>query len=191
MDKQERQSIAKALSDADESTLREIIREAESYLAAQLQAALAADLRAMTLAAVLAAVLAFLAGATATIVAAEKLSLGAHVFSVLALCFGLLNSLFAAVHAARPSAFGYAGNDPEYWIVDVEEKRTLISSLAGQAALYSRDIKENAKVLEENHRCIKTALKWVVITIILGAGTELVILFYNLAGGGFLKAVCG
>src|SRR5262249_54988969 len=61
MDEAERKELAETLAKADLEFLREIIREGEAFLAAQLQAGLASDLRAMTFAAVIAAVLAFIA----------------------------------------------------------------------------------------------------------------------------------
>jgi hypothetical protein len=184
MDNDERKKIAAALADADEATLREIVREAESYLDAQLKSGLEADKRAMTLAAILAAVISFMVGGTASMIAAE-VPIWPQISGVFILVGFLIAALFAAIHAARPTPFGYVGNDPKFWVADVANKKPLKVSLAEQASFYSRDISANADCLDENHRCVRRALTLALMGILFGTGVELILLLAYWAQHGF------
>ena len=145
------------LEGADEPTIREVVREAEFFLEAQLKAGLAADQRAMSLAGTSAAVTAVLIGGTISLLAA-KVAVWPHVLAILPLVICLMNAIRHAFNAAKPVDFYYAGNNPRFWVADVQKKRSLISSLAGQASLYAKGILLNGKVLDENHRCVRSAL---------------------------------
>lgn len=179
METSERKRIAAALSSAKKDTIKEIIREAESYLGCQLTVGLAADGRAMTFAAILAAIVSFLIGGTASLIAAN-ISIWPHIIPVIIIIFSLCIALFCAVHAARPTRFHYSGNDPKSWIPDVKSKQSLSRSLAAQASFYSRDISENAKVLDENHKCLRYALKWSLWGTGLSALIELILIIHHL-----------
>jgi hypothetical protein len=134
MDANERQRIEEALSAADEPTLREIVREAESFLADQLKAGLAADSRAMTFAGILAAITSFLIGGSASVIAA-KLPVWPYIIPVALIIPSLLVALSQAIRAAQPTKFGYSGNDPKEWIVDIEAKKSVTQSLASSSVV--------------------------------------------------------
>ena len=104
MTKEERRELAARLAKADATILNEIIREAESFLAAQLQAGLASDMRAMTLAAVLAAVIAGLVAGVSTLVAAN-ISLLPHIIPTAIFIVFSFVGFISAIHAARPTLF--------------------------------------------------------------------------------------
>jgi|RhiMethySRZTD1v2_1073278.scaffolds.fasta_scaffold02292_13 hypothetical protein len=186
MDDDERRSLATALARAkDPALIRETVRLAESFLTAQLQAGLAADLRAMTLAAVLAAIIGGLLGGIATIVAAAEVKLGLHLISILVFTTCLVVALFNAVYAARPTFFDYAGNNPKFFVEDVEQEKNLNQVLAEQAAYYARSIEANNDCIDENHRCLKRALDWVLVATVLGMGAEVVIILGYVGRSGF------
>src|ERR1700761_3110589 len=100
--------IRTSLAKADDATIREINRQAESFLAAQLQSGLASDLRAVTMAAILAAILSFLVGGTASLLAA-KIEIGWHLLTLAELFVTFGAALAFAVCGARPTRFDYAG----------------------------------------------------------------------------------
>ena len=175
--------IRTALSAADEPTIREINRQGEVFLSAQLQAGLASDLRAMTMAAMLAAVLSFLAGGTASLLAA-KIDLGWHLLTIAGLFLGFGCALLFAIFAAKPTSFGYAGSNPKHWVSDIEKSYTLIRSLAGQAALYADCIRENKDVLDRSHALLSRCLNCIAFTITGAIGTEFVLELSQVAKTG-------
>ena len=183
MTKEEIVEIRTVLEKADEPTIREIVREAESFLAAQLQAGLASDLRAMTLAVILAAILSFLVGGTASLLAA-KIEIGLHVLTVAALLVTLGVALGCAVAAARPTSFDYAGSNPKFWTSDVERNHSLVRSLAGQAAQYADGIAQNSKVLSAGHYWLSMSSTWMVWAIVGAAAIEFVLFLSHVAKTG-------
>jgi hypothetical protein len=181
MNDDDRKRLRDSLVKADEETIREIIREAESFLASQLQAGLAADLRAMTLAVVLAAIIAGLVGGTATVLAAG-ITIWPHVIAIVVLLLASVLAFVAAIWAARPTLFDYAGNNPKYWATDVESGKSLTKAMAGQAALYAESIEDNNNVLAENNRYLAFALNMILWGFLLAAGLEFVIGMMYLGG---------
>jgi hypothetical protein len=189
MNVDERKMLAETLGQAkDDRTLREVVRLAESFLTAQLQAGLAADLRAMTLAAVLAAMIGGLLAATATVIVAADIKLGLHLISIALFVICLVVALFAAIHAARPTLFYYVGNNPKFFAGDIEQDKSLVQTLAEQASFYAEGIDSNNEVLDENHHCIRRALKWVLFAVLFGLGGEVVIIL-SMIGRSGLKAI--
>jgi hypothetical protein len=185
IDDEERKTLAATLAQAkDISILREAIRLAEAFLAAQLQAALAADLRAMTLAAVLAAIIGGLLGGTATIVAAAEIKPGFHLISILIFAVFLVAALVLAVHAARPTFFDYPGNNPKYFMEDIEQDKSLSTILAEQAAYYAQNIERNNYCIDQNHHALRRSLQLVLIAVMLGVGAEIVIILGQIARFG-------
>jgi hypothetical protein len=185
VDDNERKTLAATLAKAkDVAVLRESIRLAEAFLGAQLQAALAADSRAMTLAAVLAAIIGGFLGGTATIVAAAEIKLGWHLVSILAFTVFLAVALALAVHAARPTFFDYPGNNPKFFIDDVERDKSLTIILAEQAAFYALNIDRNNDCIDQNHRSLRRSLQFVLVATIAGIGTEIVIILSQIARFG-------
>jgi hypothetical protein len=130
----------------DIGTVKEIVRLGESFLNAQLQAALASDLRAMTLAAVLAAVIAGTIGGAATVLAAN-IVLGLHIIPLIVFIVAMVVALRMAIHAAHPTRFDYAGNNPKFWADDVGDYEDLKRALAEQAA-YAKGVEQNGTIIK-------------------------------------------
>nr|AWM10102.1 hypothetical protein CIT39_29140 [Bradyrhizobium symbiodeficiens] len=179
----DRKKLAETLKVADLEVLKEIVREAESFLTAQLTAGLAADQRAINTAVYLAAILAAIVGGTATLVSVGK-PLGLHLLGVGWIVFFLAFALVHAVRAARPTPFSYAGNNPAHWEPDVKEKRCLRDSLAGQAAIYAQGIRTNVKCLNEAHAFMRLSLMAGLLGILGFALIEFVVILSTVAQTG-------
>ncbi len=141
---------------ADREMLGEIIREAESYLTAQLQAGIAADTRAISF-------VSLMAGATAAAAAGGFALLNQSVPSdfgkpALLLACGFMVSMLLAVLSARPVKFWYVGNRPSEWIEDIRSKMTTQQALAQQAHHYDEMIAENMLALRANGRLMLGAI---------------------------------
>src|SRR5690606_15882826 len=107
------QNLIKANGD----TLREITREAEIYLSAQLTASIAYDERAISLASLMAATIPVAFGAGITLLIDEwPLMLALACFM---LAGGLSVAVLFAILAARPAGFWFAGNTPASWEDDI------------------------------------------------------------------------
>lgn len=142
-------SLLEDLSGADADTLHEVIREAESYLSAQLMASLAADQRAIAFSSVVAAGTVVVGGGGVALLEAEAAySELAWVASAIAL--GLLAAMFFAILSAMPSHFWFIGNSPELWRKDLVAGTPLKHSLAQQAAHYAEMISANDKIMVRN-----------------------------------------
>jgi hypothetical protein len=179
MDENERKKIAEALAKADEPTLKEIVREAESFLEAQLKAGLAADARAMTLAGFVAAILSISVAGTGLMVAA-RIPIWPHAIATIVLAIFLCLALASTVYAARPTHWSYTGNNPKFWISDIEKGRSLNQALVGQASLYARGITKNKEILDENQRYSWLAIKLVGFGAVLALAIEGLVIFIQL-----------
>lgn len=175
--------ISDTLSKADDRTIREIIRQGEAFLAAQLQSGLASDLRAMTMAVILAAILSFLVGGTASLLAA-KIDLGLHIITIIELIALIGVALGCAIRAAQPTKFDYAGSNPRFWVSDIEKCYGFERSMAGQAAQYAEGIKENAMVLQRGQIWLSRALSWVVAALAGATMIEFILFMDHLARTG-------
>lgn len=180
MDDIERKKLAEVLAKAEPETIREIIREAESFLEAQLKVGLASDSRAMTLGAFLSGIVSALVAGTSLMVAAE-FPVWPHIIAVSVLVVSLCCALFSTVHAARPTDWNYTGNNPRFWASDVEAKRPLHESLAGQAALYAKGISENSSILEENQKFSRLALRLATWGAVIALAIEGFVVFLKMA----------
>jgi hypothetical protein len=183
MNDDEKKRLADALAKADCSMIKEILREAESFLGAQLQAGLAADARAMTLAGFMAAIISILITGTGLLVAAN-IKIGPHVIATAVLIIFLIGALFSTVQAARPTEWNYTGNNPRFWISDIEKGRTLKDALAGQAALYAAGISKNADILDENQRWARLGLRLAGFGSALAFAIEGLVIFIKVSAGG-------
>jgi hypothetical protein len=182
MNDNERRELVGALAKADEGIIKEIIREAESFLEAQLKAGLAADARAMTLAGFMAGIISILITGTGLMVAA-KIPIWPHIISTVVLVVSLGAALFSAVHAARPTAWDYAGNNPKFWVSDIEKGRLLKDALAGQAALYAAGISKNSAILSENQRWLQLALRLAGFGAVIAFAIECFVVFVRVSAG--------
>ncbi|WP_201829558.1 hypothetical protein [Microvirga zambiensis] len=158
-------SIHESLSKADKDTLKEICRNAESYLSAQLTSALAANQRAMTFTGLLAAATVVLGGAGGTLVLNHKDWLLGSV------CFGIaaafLLAMAIAMHVAKPIGFEFVGNSPAQWVADVENGTSLEASLAEQCHHY-------AGMIDSNNTCMELGNKKLIIAMRVAWGSLLV-----------------
>jgi hypothetical protein len=190
MNEDQRIELAAKLATAKDSEMvREIASLGESFLKAQLQSGLASDSRALTLAAVLAAVSAAILGGGATLVAA-KISVWPHILSLAVFCGAAIVALLLAIYAARPTKFGYPGNNPKHWADDVVGGVSLKSALAEQASFYAKNIEINAGILRDNQRYIRRALWTTWIGLLSAIGLEIVIVLWLIGKHGF-SAVLG
>ena len=96
-----------------------------------------------------------------------------------------------AVHAARPTAFSFAGNNLAQWEEDGGNDAALIKAMGEQAAFYARGIEKNSKVMQENHRCINIALRWVVGATTFATGNEFVVILGTIGNLGFARFFSG
>lgn len=157
--------ISEKLAEADEATLREILREAEAYLGAQLTSALAANQRAISFVNFLAAASAVIgSGSTGLLLASSpKLALGLIGAMV---AFGLLTAMSFSIWAASPTFFWYVGNTPAQWVQDVEAKKPLTLSLAEQCEFYANNIAKNDSCMEicDNRLKVSLGIAWCSLT---------------------------
>lgn len=137
--------------------VHEIIREAESFLGAQLSCGLAADQRAMTLSGALATIATAVFGAGLAAISADKPN---YVLGAAALACGIvfIAALFFAVWSARPVPFNYVGNTPSSWDNEPDLYGPLAPALYQQAQHYAEGIEANGKVLGLNASWLRRAL---------------------------------
>ena len=163
---------------ADENILREIIREAESYLSAQLQSAIAADQRALSVAGVLGTVTIGLAGAgTALLIRVEPITVLGWLALVLSLL--LVLSMFLALLAAMPASFEYGGNAPGQWAEDVKKHQPIKDSLAEMADHYDKMIAKNDRQMRLNNTKLALAVWLSGGSVAAGAVTLSVYLLFS------------
>ncbi|MDK4730349.1 hypothetical protein [Rhizobium phaseoli] len=158
-------ALKDVLKTASPEVLNEILREAESRLAAQLTTAIAADARAMT----------FL-GFVATLAVA---SLGASLAVVASngwlACIGIVvGGAFTAAgmfafEAAKPIDFQAPGNDPSLWEADILASISAHNAIAEQTAHYDEMLKENRAAMEASARSLTVAAEITRWTVVGGA----------------------
>lgn len=139
-----------------EETVKEIIREAEAYLGAQLTAGIAIDQKATTLAGSLATIVVAIIGiAIVSLTNAEPNYILVWASGSCSLIFFV--SLILAVAAARPISFEYVGNTPSAWSSTDDMYGPLHISLMAQANHYSKAISKNNADLAKNAKLMKWA----------------------------------
>jgi len=141
-------------SKAKPEVVKEVVREAEAYLAGQVQLATSADQRASVMASVFAAAGAAVVAALITVASSNDATDGISIYlggSVAALLF--LGGACFCVWAAMPTGFDLPGNEPESWKTEIESGRELNPGLCDQAENYQEKITENRAALKRNaHR---------------------------------------
>jgi hypothetical protein len=162
-------------SRANKETLKEIIREAESYLAAQLTASLAANARALSLTGFLATVTVVLAGAGLNLILAtpSRVALGLICCGVAA---GFTGAMWVSIRAAMPTRFWFVGNSPEMWIADIKAKKPFSKSLGEMAAFYSSMIADNRECMLLSNARLNLAMQIVLMSLV-GGGFFIVVSF--------------
>lgn len=173
--------------DADEATIAEVLREAESYLSAQLTAGIAADQRALSFISLLAASTAAIAAGGGALLIGDGASIAVQVvaWTLFGTAAGLLVSMWYAIRSAMPAEFEFVGNTPYGWIADVRAKRPLKMSLAQQLAHYAGMIESNDLTLKSNARQMKKSVWWAWGSLVVGGAISIVALIeksFGLAG---------
>jgi hypothetical protein len=164
-------------SEADDATIQEIVREAESYLSSQLTASIAADQRAIAFASVLGAATAVVMGTGGTLLLGAVPDIGIG-WTCMGVAAALLVAMALANLSAMPANFWYVGNSPTQWIDDVRSKRPLRDSLAEQLVHYSEMIADNDKLMRRNNKQMLGAIwtAWAALTI---GGTIVIVFIVN------------
>jgi len=146
--------------------MTEVIREAESMLAAQLSAALASDQRALVFAGLLAATTAAIAsGGIALILQNQHIWMGIMamiIAGVMIIAVGL------AMYAARPIGFEFSGNRPREWAADILACRPLADCLREQAEHYNEMIDANLACMKQNGQYLKAAMLICALDLAIG-----------------------
>ena len=149
--------MAKVLSweGVSEKTVRQILSEAESFMAAQLQVALATDQRAITAASIFSAFSTAVVGAA---IAYWAQSEDTPLVTALMVAGVLLTAAaFCCFWAARPINFYFPGNHPASWW----NCRTspLVPALGGEAENYQTRIEHNERCLQANARAFNRRMR--------------------------------
>lgn len=149
---------------ADIAILKEIVRQGESRLQAQLQAALAADARAGLLSSLQAASSAALFVAAAQ---TEISGLAETAAYISAAC--LLIGASLAAWALRPIDFGFVGNRPSNWIDSIRDRERLKIGLAGTAVHLDKYLAQNDRYMAGNARLTRASLIALIAGPVLAA----------------------
>lgn len=153
---------------------KEIIREAEAYLSAQLTAGIAIDQKAMTLAGSIATIVVAVIGIALATLSTDDPNL------IIAWASGscavpLLVSLILAVCTARPIKFEYVGNTPSAWRSTDDLYGPLSAALMSQAEHYTDAIRRNNVDLERNGKLMRWAAGLMAAAPFVGLTSALVV----------------
>lgn len=161
---------------AEPDALKEIAREAETYLRGQLMLATSADQRASVLAGI------YTAAGTAIIAG----MMVAHV-SVAFVAGGLVAAAMFLIGAALciktalPADFYLAGNEPDSWEDDVDEKKPISESYIDVVKNSQECIASNRATLERNAKLFTRGARFGVYAPIGGIVMGLIVWFFMTA----------
>jgi hypothetical protein len=169
------------LVEASEESLREIIRNAESYLGAQLTSALAANQRSISFSSLLMAALVLISGAGGSVI------FGTHrdlylAWTAFGVSFGLLLAIAVSIWSFSPKEFWFVGNSPDRWVADIEARKPLKESLAEQASHYAEMIETNNETWKRDATRLKTSVVIAWSSLALGVGSIGYHLFWQSVG---------
>jgi len=154
-----------------DDVVREIAREAEEYLKAQLQAAIAADQRAIRLVASMVTITSavFVAG----VAWLDKNPWHLPVLSAMAVAsLGFGTAIVFAMISAKPTKFHFVGNTPRQWWNPTDLGRDLRLSLGEQTENYDEFIAYNDAAMRRSSKLLRRAL-WISAATPFVAGTIL------------------
>ncbi len=152
--------LLELLSNASESTIDEIIRQAETYLTAQLAAGIAADQRAITFTGMLATAVSLLGGGALVVGVGNSKDLPTGLaVACLPAILGFLGAMWLTMQASKPVDWHYVGNTPSNWLKDLRQAKSLLVSKAEQAKHYAESIEANNLVLETQAKSVSRAIK--------------------------------
>lgn len=147
--------------------LDEIIRLAESRLAAQLTIGIAADQRAMTMTAVFGSVTAALLAAFTTTDGAGGLP-----FAVLILGFAVATIL--AAWTALPIGWEIQGNEPSSWLSDIPTGDSLHNCKAAMAEYYDDMIAGNDRQLKGGATLLQASFVVAILMLLFAGGAAFI-----------------
>lgn len=161
-----------SLNQLDDEVLREVVREAERTLDAQLTTATAADQRAMAWAAMLVTGAVALTGASAALLVSGKNLLLAGIGVFISFLLGI--ALLKAIDTFRPKEWHYPGNRPANWLPanwQCDGSGTpcnIRQARLEQAVSLDEQIVENANAADAAGRELKLSMDLAVYTIVVG-----------------------
>lgn len=163
---------------ATADTQREIRRQAELYLAAQLQSGIAADQRAMSFVSLMAAAAVVTAGGGGSLIIADKpqVALGW-------ICIAIAASFVIAMGAAASSAmavdFWYGGSTPQDWPEDIRCQKPEQEMLAEELVNLEVRTSDNVRTLRRNARWMNIGIwtAWGGLTV--GGAAGAIVLFFK------------
>ncbi|MGX9117068.1 hypothetical protein ACWTU6_10265 [Mesorhizobium sp. BHbsci] len=159
--------LFECIKSANIEMLQEVLREAESYLDAQLTSAIAADQRAYTFAGAVSAASVILVGAAYSLVTSHPPDT-LLAFTAWAVAVSLFVAAWMAVISARSVSFEFVGNQPSKWAADVENGKSFAHAIAEQCAHYDGMIAQNNFVMDRNSKIFNGAVNLALVGI--GAG---------------------
>ncbi|GGC15341.1 hypothetical protein GCM10011494_37730 [Novosphingobium endophyticum] len=161
-----------SLQTLDDDVLREVVREGEKLLDAQLMTANAADQRAMAWAALLVTgAIAVIGGSAALLVSGKHLAL-AVVGIVVAAIMGV--AISKATNVVRPADWHFPGNRPGNWLPEHWQCHGLgiqcdmHQAMLEQAASLEEQICDNAAASAESGKELRSSMSWALFAVIIG-----------------------
>ncbi|MES0100903.1 hypothetical protein [Mesorhizobium sp. M0019] len=159
--------LSQKLQTAQEDSLKEILRQAEAHLDAQMLSAIAADQRAYTFAGLASAAAVVLISGAYGLASAEPPNAPlAIVASTVAAV--LIGASWSAVHSGRSVDFGFSGSQPGNWEDDISIKKPWEASLAEQCEHYDELIVQNRTVMAANSQLFNNATDAALKGLFLG-----------------------
>ncbi|HLZ65689.1 MAG TPA: hypothetical protein VKQ29_05625 [Aliidongia sp.] len=166
----------------DDGIVKEIVRQAEAFMSAQLQSSIAGDQRAFSLTGTMATVSTGLIGGGLTLLtsgAASNTVLGwAATIAGIVLVTGAAN----AAYATRPINFHFVGNHPDSWFTPEDLSRPLRVSLGEHCEALQRCIDRNEAALAAKARALRTGLWCCVLAPCAGAIAAITVTVARAAG---------
>jgi hypothetical protein len=166
------QSNLQSLGKLDDAVLREVVREAERRLDAQLATANAADQRAMSWAAILVTGAVALVGASAALLVAGKSLALATVGLVVSGLLGV--ALLKAIDVFRPKEWHFPGNEPVNWLPENWQCHgsgaacDLRQAMLEQAASLDTQIRGNAHQAKVAGDQLKLSMDFALYAVVVG-----------------------
>ena len=161
------------LADLDETILKEVVREAERRIDAQLATANAADQRASGWVALLVTVASAVIGGSAALITSGK----HYVLAIIGVLVagGFARAILLAIDVLRPKEWHFPGNLPENWIP--EQWQCFVSgahcdlkqAMLEQCATLNEQIKSNAIDATKGGREVARSMDWALVCVGLGA----------------------
>ena len=161
-----------SLRELDDDVLREVVREAEKLLDAQLVTANASDQRAMAWAALLVtAAIAVTGGSAALLVGGKNLAL-AVVGVVVAGILGI--AIMKAINVVRPADWHFPGNRPSNWLPenwqchDAGTACDIRQASLEQAAALEEQVQDNAGAAATSGKELRASMAWALFGVVVG-----------------------